>query len=816
MKISYNWLKNYIDYLPTPEETAEILTNTGLEVEGMEHFESVKGGLKGVVIGEVLSCEKHPDADKLSITKVDIGNGTILPIVCGAPNVAAGQKVPVATVGTTLYSDTDSFEIKKAKIRGEVSEGMICAEDELGLGTGHEGIMVLDPAVKIGTAASEFFKIETDVVFEIGLTPNRIDGASHFGVARDIAAYLRQSREIKNKMPDVDLFKVDNNNNPIDVVIEDKEGCIRYSGLTISGIEIKDSPSWLQNKLKSIGLKPINNIVDITNFVLHEIGQPLHAFDADKVTGNKVIVKTLPEGTIFKTLDEVERKLSDKDLMICNEKEGMCIAGVFGGIDSGVSEKTKNIFLESACFNPVYIRKTSKRHILNTDSSFRFERGSDPNITVYALKRAALLIKELGGGTISSKIQDIYPEKISDVKIELSYEYLNRLTGKIIEKEIIRNILASLDIQIERETEETLNLRLPAYRVDVTRPSDVAEEIMRIYGYNNIETGNSIRSSISYRNHPDREKLINLVSDLLSSNGFNEIMSNSLTPSSYYEQEEKTDKELVRIVNPLSSDLNALRKNLLFGGLEAILYNTNRRNADLRLFEFGNVYHIDPDKKSENPHDKYNEQEQLALFLTGEKYEANWISPSSKTNFYQLKSYVEMILRRLGFKPEELKSSNSECVHLKEGLSVSINEKEIVQYGTLSKKVLDKFDISRPVYFAVFKWDNILKQLTKNSTKFIPLSKFPEVKRDLSMLIDNSVKYEDIKNLAEKTERNILKKVSLFDVFEGDKIEKGKKSYAISFVLQDEHKTLEDKQIDKVMKKLIAAFERELNAQIRS
>jgi phenylalanyl-tRNA synthetase beta chain len=816
MKISYNWLKNYIDYLPTPEETAEILTNTGLEVEGMEHFESVKGGLKGVVIGEVMSCEKHPDADKLSLTKVDIGYGTILPIVCGAPNVAAGQKVPVATVGTRLYSGTESFEIKKAKIRGEVSEGMICAEDELGLGTGHDGIMVLDPAIKNGTAANEYFEIETDVVFEIGLTPNRIDGASHFGVARDLAAYLRQSREVKNKMPDVELFKVDNNDRPINVIIEDKEGCIRYSGLTISGIEVKDSPSWLKNKLKSIGLNPINNIVDVTNYVLHELGQPLHAFDADKVSGNKVVIKTLAEGTIFKTLDEVERKLSDKDLMICNEKEGMCMAGVFGGIDSGVSEKTKNIFLESACFNPVYIRKTSKRHNLNTDSSFRFERGSDPNITVYALKRAALLIKEFGGGTISSEIQDVYPEKVRDVKIQLSYEYLNRLTGKIIEKETIRNILGSLDIKIEQETEEFLSLNVPTYRVDVTRPSDVAEEIMRVYGYNNIETSNSVRSSISYRNHPDREKLINLVSDLLSSNGFNEIMSNSLTPSSYYEHEGNTDKELVRIVNPLSSDLNALRKNLLFGGLETILYNANRKKADLMLYEFGNVYKVDPNKKSDNPHDKYLEEEHLALFLSGEKYEANWSSPAATTNFFQLKSYVELILKRLGFDLETLQTTNSLCDHLSEGLKVSSNQKDIVQYGTVERKLLNKFDINNAVYFAAFKWDNILHQIASHKTNFVPVSKYPEVKRDLSMLIDNSVSYDDIKSVAKKTERNILKSVNLFDVFKSDKIEKGKKSYAVSFVLQDKNKTLDDKQIDKVMKKLINAFERDLKAQIRS
>jgi len=816
MKISYNWLKDYLDFLPSPEETSEILTNTGLEVEGMEVFESVKGGLKGVVVGEVLTCEKHPDADKLSVTTVDVGGKEVLPIVCGAPNVAAGQKVAVATVGTTLYSGDESFKIKKAKIRGEVSEGMICAEDELGLGSDHDGIMVLDADVEKGTPASEYFRIESDVVFEIGLTPNRIDGASHIGTARDIAAFLRQSREINLIKPSVDNFKTDNNERVIPVSIKDKEGCIRYSGLTISNVQVKPSPEWLQLKLRSIGLNPINNIVDITNFVLHETGQPLHAFDAAKITGDKVIVKTLPEGTVFKTLDEEERKLSDKDLMICNEKEGMCIAGVFGGIDSGVGNATKDIFLESACFSPVYVRKTSKRHLLNTDSSFRFERGSDPNITVYALKRAALLIKEYAGGEISSDIQDVYPEKVEGEKVELSYQYLYTLTGKKIEKENIRNIVESLDIHIEKEDDHTLYLRIPTYRVDVQRAADVAEEIMRIYGYNNIEISDSIKSSISYRQKPDPEKLTDTVSELLVSKGFNEIMSNSLSKAAYYDNEDEKDKELVRILNPLSSDLNAMRKNLLYGGLEAMIYNTNRKNANLRLFEFGNVYTIDPKKQSDNPHDKYREEKQLGLFLSGEKHEANWNSPSSDVNFFQMKSYVELILKRLGFDVSSMNMKNAECPHLSEGLTLVNREKEIAHFGQLSKQLCNTFEIENNVFFAVLKWDIIMKQAASNKTVFHPLPRFPEVRRDLSMVLEKSVKYNEIKTIALKTERKLLRDINLFDVYEGDKIEKGKKSYAISFILRDENKTLKDKEIDKVINKLARAFEQELNAQIRS
>lgn len=815
MKISYNWLKNYIDTDLSAEEVSKILTDTGLEVEGTEHFESVKGGLEGLVIGQVTSCKKHPNADKLTVTTVDVGNGTELPIVCGAPNVAEGQKVVVATVGTTLYSGDEGFKIKKTKMRGEASEGMICAEDEIGLGTSHDGIMVLDDSAKIGIPAKEYFNIETDTVFEIGLTPNRIDGASHIGTARDLAAFLSLTKKTGVIKPSVDDFKVDNNNLPIEIIVEDKEACPRYTGVTVSNVKVEPSPEWLQNRLKAIDLKPINNLVDISNFVLHETGQPLHFFDADIIEGNKVIIKTLPRGTLFTTLDEEKRELSADDLMICNENNGMCIAGVFGGIKSGVTENTKNVFIESAHFNSVFVRKTAKRHDLHTDASFRFERGSDPNITEYALKRAALLIKEIAGGEISSEIIDIYPDPVADYKVDLTFSNLKRLIGKEIEKEKVKNILESLDIKIVKEDEEKLSLEVPTYRVDVQREVDVIEEILRIYGYNNIEISEHVNSSLSYSPKPDKEKIQNTISDILTAKGFNEIMCNSLTKADYYNDlESYKPANLVKIFNPLSNDLNVMRQTLLFGGLESIMYNRNRRNPDLKLYEFGNNYYL-KDSESENLLKKYNEEQHLAIFITGNKTEENWITKAEPTSFFLLKTYVENILKKLGFDLNQVKSKDVSSDIFVEGLSYQYNKNQLVNFGILNKKLLKTFNIDTRVYFAEFSWDNILKLSAKNSIRYTEIPKYPEVRRDLALLLNKEVKFANIKELAYKSERKLLKKVSLFDVFEGEKLGADKKSYAVSFILQDENKTLTDKQIDKIMNNFIRVFEQELGAQIR-
>ncbi len=813
MKISYNWLKDYISDLPSPEKTSEILTDTGLEVEGLEKFESIKGGLEGVVIGKVLTCKKHPDADKLSVTTVDIGEEKALPIVCGAPNVAEGQKVAVARVGTTLYMGNDSLTLKKVKIRGELSEGMICAEDELGLGEDHEGIIVLDDDAEIGSPARDYFKVESDHVFEIGLTPNRIDGASHIGAARDLAAFLGQEKKVSVQKPSVSYFKVDNTDKTFKVSVEEPSGCIRYSGLTLSGLEVKDSPGWLKNRLKAIGLHPINNIVDITNYVLHETGQPLHAFDAGKVKGGKVIIKTLHEGTVFTTLDGIERKLSAEDLMICNEEEGMCIAGVLGGIDSGVTGATTAIFLESACFNPIYIRKTAKRHVINTDSSFRFERGTDPNISIYALKRAALLMKEIAGGEISSEVVDIYPEPVGDFEIKLEYSYLFNLMGKEIEKERIRNILSSLDIKITEESAESLLLAVPPYRVDVQRPADVVEEILRIYGYNNIEVSENLRSTLSFIEKPDREKINNLTSEILSANGFAEMMANSLTSADYYKG---MDDNLVRIFNPLSSDLNAMRKTLLFGGLEAIRYNRNRQKPDLKLYEFGNVYFTGPAANPADPHGKYTEEFHLGIFLTGRKEKENWLSGNQMVDFYSLKTVVELVLRKMGKNPFELRSSVFDDQLFDHGLVYYLNEKELVRAGEVSSGLCKEFDISTEVFFAEFRWDILIDSLKNQKTIYTAISRFPEVRRDLSMILNRNITFEDLRKTALNTEKKILKDLEIFDVYEGDKIEKGKKSYAVSFILQDENKTLTDKQIEKVMRKISGALEKELGAKVRS
>ncbi|MFV0377563.1 MAG: phenylalanine--tRNA ligase subunit beta, partial [Mangrovibacterium sp.] len=709
MNISYKWLKDYIQTDLRPEDLERILTQIGLEVGGIEEVESIRGGLRGLVIGQVVTCEKHPNSDHLSKTTVDVGNGEILPIVCGAQNVAAEQKVVVATIGTTLYDGDNEFQIKKSKIRGEVSEGMICAEDEIGLGHNHEGIMVLPESAVVGTPASEYFNVESDYCIEVDLTPNRIDSASHLGIARDLAAYLRKTQAIAYTRPLVDAFKVDNHNLQIPIEVLKPEACPRYSGLTISGVEVKESPEWLQNRLKAIGLHSINNVVDVTNYVLFECGQPLHAFDADEITGGKVLVKTMPAGTKFMTLDGIERELNPDDLMICNTEEAMCIGGVFGGIKSGVKDSTKNIFLESACFDPVYIRKTARRFGLSTDASFRFERGTDPNNVLWALKRAALLIKEVAGGSISSEVIDIYPNPIADFKVDVTFANIKRLIGKDLGVDVIKNILTSLEIKIEAETETGLSLAVPPYRVDVKREADIVEELLRIYGYNNIEIPTQVNASLQYSIKPDPVKIRNIAGDMLAAQGFNEIWSNSLTRISYYENRSSlNDENTVKLANPLSADLGAMRQNLLFGGLEAIAYNANRRNADLRLFEFGNCYFKTGSELIENPLKNYQEEEHLALFVSGQKERESWAVPQNGSSFFQLKAYVENLLLKFGIRMERLKAEDFGNDLIAEGLVYSgQNNREIVELGLVSRKLLKEFDIENPVYYADFNFDNL-------------------------------------------------------------------------------------------------------------
>lgn len=815
MKISYNWLKTYIEIELNPAEMADILTNIGLEVEGIEPYQSVRGGLEGVVIGEVLSCSKHPNADRLTITSVDLGDGEPVQIVCGAPNVAPGQKVPVATVGTMLYPGEEGFRIQKSKIRGEVSHGMICAEDELGLGTSHEGIMVLDPAAEAGTPAAAYFGVESDTIFEIGLTPNRIDAGSHLGVARDLAAYLSQQKETKVRKPSVDGFRSDNNDGLIPVEILEKAGCIRYSGLTMKGVNVTESPGWLKSRLKSIGLTPINNVVDITNFVLHESGQPLHAFDAAKIKGNRVIVRTMPEGTPFVTLDEQERKLHATDLMICNEEEGMCIAGVFGGIGSGVTGQTTALFLESACFDPVYIRKTARAHQLNTDASFRFERGSDPNLTVWALKRAAMLIKEIAGGEITSEVVDVYPEPVKDFTVDLAYAHIDRLVGNPLDREVISSILRSLEIRVEKQTDEGLTVRVPPYRVDVRREADVIEEILRIYGFNRIETGQSLRSTMSHSSGPDRERMVNFTSDMLTANGFYEMKSNSLTRSAWYDLGDRTDPSAVRLHNPLSQDLALMRKNLLFGGLEAIAYNINRKHADLMLYEFGNCYYQDWDARGDGVLDRFSEEFHLGMFLSGKSRPGNWFQEAESATFYTLKRYVESVLTGMGIRPAILIKGGGGNPNYAEHQTYGTENRTLVEFGSVGPALLEQFGIKQPVFAAEFNWDHVMASLEGNQILFRPLPRFHEVTRDFSMLLDRSVTYESLRELAFRAEKKYLREVTLFDVYEGDKIEAGKKSYALSFTLLDEEKTLTDKQIDKIMQGLARAFEQEFNAVIR-
>ena len=808
MKISYNWLKQFLKVDWEAEKTGELLTDLGLEVEGIETVESIKGSLEGIVVGKVLTCIQHPNADRLKVTTVDLGNGEPVQIVCGAPNVAAGQTVPVATIGTTLYDDKGvGFKIKKGNIRGEESHGMICAEDELGLGKSHDGILVLDETIPAGTLASKVFNIEKDEVFEIGLTPNRADAMSHYGTARDLRAGLIQNNvSLELISPSVSEFHVDDRSLRFDVEVENSEKAPRYVGVTISEINVKESPEWIKNRLKAIGLKPINNIVDVTNYVLHELGQPLHAFDGSKVKGNKVIVKTLPTGTKFTTLDGVERELHEEDLMICNgNSDPMCIAGVFGGLNSGVTENTTSIFLESAYFNPITIRKTAKRHALNTDASFRFERGIDPNITEYALKRAALLILEVAGGKVSSEVIDNYPTKINDFQVFLSYEKMDRLIGAKIPREEVKNILASLDIKLNSVTEGGLGLTIPAYRVDVIREADVIEEILRVYGYNNVEFSHKLNTSISFSEF-DEVKIENVVANQLISQGFNETMANSLTKASYVSLTEMLNEDNnVTMLNPLSNDLGVLRQSLLFSGLESVIYNVNRKNNSLKFFEFGKTYH-----KFESG---YSEQKHLTLFVSGNRTVDSWNIGGKVSSFFYLKGIVSAILQRLGIK--NLKTTPTKNDVFSEGITLSLGRIKLVDLGVIKRSINKEFGIKQEVLFADFNWENVLKVGGKSNVKVFNLPKFPSVKRDFALLLDQEVTFNEIYNLAFQAEKNLLKEVDLFDVYEGDKLEKGKKSYAVSFLLQDEDKTLNDKQIDKIMQKLQQTFEKNVGAILR-
>ena len=808
MKISYNWLKQFLQTDWEVNNTSELLTDLGLEVEGVETIESIKGSLEGVVVGEVLTCIQHPNADRLKLTTVNLGSGDPVQIVCGAPNVAAGQKVPVATIGTMLYDDSGSgFKIKKGKIRGEESHGMICAEDELGLGASHDGILILDDQLKPGTKATDVFNIEIDEVFEIGLTPNRADAMSHYGVARDFRAGLIQHGiNLELITPSVSDFQVDERRLRVDVEVDKKESAPRYCGISIVDVEVKDSPEWIQNRLKSIGLTPKNNIVDITNYVLHELGQPLHAFDAEKIEGNKVVVKTLESGTKFTTLDGIERELHSEDIMICDAAlNPLCIAGVFGGINSGVTEKTTSIFLESAYFNPVSIRKTAKRHALNTDASFRFERGIDINFTKYALKRAAILIKEYSNGKIASDVMDFYPEKMEDFQVFLSYDNAFRLIGQELDKETIKNILASLEIKISSETEAGLGLTIPSFRVDVQREADIIEEILRVYGYNNIKFSHKLNSSISFNSNKDTI-VENVVANHLTSLGFNETMANSLTKEDYISLSKNLKAEFnVSMLNPLSNDLKVLRQSLLFSGLESISYNLNRKNNSLKLYEFGKTYH-----KYEHG---YQEDKHLTIFISGARTKDTWTIPSQNSDFFYLKGIIISILDRIGI--SNLKTSPIKSDVFSEGIVFSLGKKKLVEFGIVTKQIRKEFGIKQEVLFADFDWSTILSISGNKKIKVSNLTKFPSVKRDLALLLDEKITFKEIYDLAFQSERNLLKDVDLFDVYQGEKLPEGKKSYAVSFVLQDKNKTLEDRQIDKIMLKLQQSFENNLEAVLR-
>ena len=820
MNISYNWLKEYVNFDLTPDEVAAALTSIGLETGGVEEVQSIKGGLEGLVVGEVLTCEPHPNSDHMHVTTVNVGQADPVQIVCGAANVAAGQKVIVATLGTKLYDGDQCFTIKKSKLRGIESNGMICAEDEIGIGTSHEGIIVLPADTVPGTLAKDYYNIKSDYVLEVDIPPNRADACSHYGVARDLYAWLLQNGHPATlTRPSVDAFLVDSHDLDIQVEVQNTEACPRYAGVAIKNVTVKESPEWLQNKLRLIGVRPINNIVDITNYILHAYGQPMHCFDAGKIKGGKIVVKTCAAGTKFVTLDEVERTLDERDLMICNAEEPMCLAGVFGGVDSGTTETTTDVFLESAYFHPTWVRKTARRHGLSTDSSFRFERGVDPNGTLYALKEAALLVKELAGGEIASDIKDNYPAPIADFPVELSYAYVNALIGKEIPRETVKRIVASLEMKTVGETDEVLSLLVPPYRVDVQRPCDVVEDILRIYGYNNVEIPTSLKSSLSVKGETDKSvKLQNLVAEQLVGCGFNEILNNSLTAAAYYEGLESYKPEnLVRVMNPLSNDLNVMRATLLFGGLESICHNANRKNADLKFFEFGNCYHFNAERK--NP-DKvlaaYSEELHLGIWLTGKRVSNSWAHPDEPTSVYELKAHVLNVFRRLGVSFGALVFGNLTDDIYSVAISVHTRSgKLLATFGVLHKRLQKKFDIDNEIYYADLNWKELMKAVENSVVTYKEISKFPAVKRDLALLLDKKVQFADIEKIAYETEKKLLKSVELFDVYEGKNLEAGKKSYAVSFLLQDEAATLNDKQIDKVMQKLIANLQNKLGAQLR-
>lgn len=820
MNISYNWLKEYLDFDLQPEEVSAALTSIGLETGGVEEVQTIKGGLEGLVIGEVLTCVEHPNSDHLHITTVNVGGEEPLQIVCGAPNVAAGQKVVVAVNGTKLYDGDEVFTIKRSKIRGVESNGMICAEDEIGIGTDHAGIIVLPADAVVGTPAKEYYNVKSDYALEVDITPNRVDGTSHFGVARDLAAYLKQNgKPTELKRPSVDAFKIDDETPAIEVIVENTEACPRYSGVTIKGVTVKESPEWLKNRLNIIGLRPINNVVDVTNYVLHEMGQPLHSFDAGKVTGDKVIVKTMPEGTKFVTLDGVERTLTDRDLMICNTEEAMCIGGVFGGLDSGVTEQTTDVFLESACFHPTWIRKTARRFGLNTDASFRFERGLDANNTIYVLKRAALLIQEVAGGKITGSIQDVYPNPVQPYTVELTYNKINSLIGKDIPVETVKSILASLEMEIVSETTEGLTIHVPVYRIDVQRDVDVIEDILRIYGYNNIEFSDSVKSNLSYKTATDRSyDLQNLISEQLCGSGFNEIMNNSLTRSAYYDELTTYPvSHCVMLMNPLSADLNGMRQTLLFGGLESIEHNVKRKNGNIRFFEFGNCYDYNVEKKREDATlAEFSEDYRLGLWVCGDRVENSWAHADEKATVYELKAYVENILIRLGVNLKKVVFGNLSNDIYSTGVSITTTSgRELGTFGIVNRKICKAMDIDFEVYYAELSWTLLMKETKKNKVTFSEISKFPAVKRDLALLLDKSVQFAEIEKIAEESERKLLKEVSLFDVYEGKNLPAGKKSYAVSFYLQDETKTLNDKQIDAIMQKIRKNLESKLGASLR-
>ena len=820
MNISYNWLREYLDFDLTPVEVADALTSIGLETGGVEEVQTIKGGLEGLVIGEVLTCEDHPNSDHLHITTVNVGGEAPLQIVCGAPNVAAGQKVVVAVNGTKLYDGDTCVTIKRSKIRGVESNGMICAEDEIGIGTDHSGIIVLPPDAVVGTLAKDYYNVKSDYVLEVDITPNRVDATSHYGVARDLYAYLkRHGKAVTLRLPSVEAFRIDDDTPAIGVVVENTEACLRYSAVTIKGVTVKESPEWLQNRLRVIGLRPINNVVDVTNFILHELGQPLHSFDAGKVKGGKVIVKTVPAGTKFVTLDGVERVLTDRDLMICNTEEPMCIGGVFGGLDSGVTEQTTDVFLESACFHPTWIRKTARRFGLNTDASFRFERGLDPNNTIYVLKRAALLIQELAGGKITGAIEDVYPKVYEPYTVAVTYEKINSLIGKVIPVETVKSIVESLEMKIVSETAEGLTLRVPVYRIDVRRDVDVIEDILRIYGYNNVEFSDHVKSSLSYETPTDHSwKLQNLVSEQLCGCGFNEILNNSLTRSAYYTGlSTYPEGHCVMLMNPLSADLNAMRQTLLFGGLESIEHNAKRKLSNIRFYEFGNCYDYNADHKKEGEIlAEFGEDYRLGIWLAGNRVENNWAHPNEKASVYELKAYVENILLRLGVDMKRVVYGRLSNDIYAEGLSITTGSgRQLGTLGIVNKKLRELVDVDMEVYFAELSWTQLMKEVKKAKVSFTEISKFPAVKRDLALLLDKGVSFVEVEKIAKESERKLLREVVLFDVYEGKNLPAGKKSYAVSFFLQDEGKTLTDKQIDAIMKKIQTNLEQKLGAQLR-